>query len=482
MGKSALLKTPNKVLRDTFMLQGNLVWIDLSKLRKWHDEQCSADTPDVPMWRRYYDATRTGLREEFESYVKEMGMGSLFHDLAKSLDHSEVKSLYAHDAGIASFLVKIMDWGVVKAYFVDDERIAFVLKDGNTVEVRIVYDRNQERCGELCHPDCVDLFDAALNNWVDWREENGPTRHPLCHVMAKAIALLSEEAGRVFDQAVAVSRDGRRILEADEVVSYEFGSKKALGIALHTGAEFQNRKILLGKTHIVRLKPRKKSDQERIRGLLNSKTIEKYVFQSEVHGCRQCVIEVGETRIFITPQDTVPSQVDEKPAEPLFPRKRESVRPANYESTLDPENAILDGIAPNPFQDDMAGGGLIGPPYEEGGDRFDMDAPVFQTAEHVDCTDPAQKPPQRIESEIVPNPDAPKAEPSETKVMEVQDEEPRLVESGVDPEDAAEAIDSPPSNFAYRIGGGIVYGAPVDIDDILDPGNGRHPPPDKKGE
>ncbi len=431
--KNALLTKPLKILRDTFARQGNIGFTDLGKLSKWLVEQRRAIQPDEAFWRKLFLDDRFLFRAQIADEVAGLGCAAVLKKFAEKTGPDRTDYILFVDSlpDPVRFFIRSLDYKEVSAYFVDRKSVAFV--SSASAGVWALCMEEADDLAPSFHPvDEAGVFDAVMYAWNSWRSVHEWEPSHLCVWMAMAMDELSTKAEILFDESVAVSQDGKRIQAADVVVAYSFEGRK-FSFALHQQIEFRDRKILLGRLHALNAKPtfRKKTDDERLQDALKPRNVRKLVSELQAQRCAQGLLAIGAKRILFTPAETIPPAEKVEPPKPEYPRSDKPERPPSEFDGMRPEDADLDGIAPNPFRD-TAGDGLIGPAFD-GVDEFDgtiapledrlnafspqiepdLNAPVHygpQPVENVDCTDPAQKPPQRIETPEPSNPDAPKAD------------------------------------------------------------------------
>lgn len=378
--RNVLLTKPIKVLRDTFVRHGDLGFVSLGKLSKWLNEQRRALSPDEPFWRKLYHDERFGLRAQIADEVAGLGYGAVLKKFAEKTgpDHTDYEIFVGSLPDPVRFFIRSLDFKEVSAYFVDTGSVAFVSFASPGVWALCVEEAD-DLAPSFHSVDEAGVFDAVLYAWDSWRSVHEWEPSHLCVWLDSAIEEMRIKAGAMFDEAVAVSQDGKRILAADYVIAYEVGPRRKLTLRDFDRTTFLPQKLALGRVHQVKRNwPRgKKTPETLIADALKPRVVSKILADAQAHGCMQALLTIGEQRILFTPEASLPKGESAPPPEPQYPRTEDAPDPSS-----DHEGPVkIDGVIPPSFEEQP--GGVIGPEFVEG-DSFDMNTPVYYGPQPVD--------------------------------------------------------------------------------------------------
>lgn len=355
MAKNAFLTKPINVLRDTFVSQGNLGFVELDKLAKWLDEQRKAEVPEVVYWKKLFRDARFGLRQTIDR-ISPRGYGELVNRVGRIADHGSkapYEKFLVDLSDPAKFFVSSLDRGKVVPYWITETSVAYVSTEVHD-QAWVVEQDSEDDLPSFREIEACDIFDAALSRWNAWGAKQFSDPSPLCSWMAEALEGLCERAGTMFDEAVAVSQNGRHILMADHVVAYEVGLRHKIIARSLVPSAILPRKLVLGRVHQMKQgAPRGGTTEEKVFGTaLKPRVLSKVVTEAAAHGCTQALLTIGYLRILFTPEATIPKAESASSPSPDLP-DIEQGQPANSVQ-FDMNEVVMYGPLPSNNDDEAA--------------------------------------------------------------------------------------------------------------------------------
>lgn len=258
MGK-ALFKLSYEQLKENFVRNrfGEQMYYEKENIEKWLAEQRKADRPEMEengdgMWNHYLsklamfnvfdDAWLFDCMCKFASgaeSILEEGYGEAEDQLklvqrikplltALHSCKTDAEIFYCHTLGVIVFFPADMSFMGIKENVTDQTHIAL------------------KPFGENPGADSFQLFDVIFATWMRGLQKDKEARDFLCDLLATDIAETRKEAEKDFDEAVAVSEDGRKIVMADRIIVFEPGKKDEAKV--FQGKLFTNIKILRSET------------------------------------------------------------------------------------------------------------------------------------------------------------------------------------------------------------------------------------------
>lgn len=320
MAKNAFLTKPIEVLRDTFVNQGDFGFVDLEKLAKWLDEQRKAEVPDVLYWKKLFHDTRFGLCQKIIDRISAYGCGELVSRVGRIADHdskADYEEFLAELPDPAKFFISSLDRKKVVPYWVSETSVIYLSYDHKQAWVVDQDPEDDLPCFkkvEVC-----DLLNAALCGWSAFSAKHSSEPSLLCSWMAEALERLRGQAEAMFDIAVAVSQNGRHILNADYVIAYEVGPRHKITARSLEPSAILPRKLVLGSVRRIKQdSPRgNKKSQEIVLSVLKSRVLSKIVTEAQAHGCGQVLLTIGSLCILFTPEATIPKAESVQPSPDL---------------------------------------------------------------------------------------------------------------------------------------------------------------------
>jgi hypothetical protein len=335
--KRALSQTE---LREIYVREGWFLGRSISKLREWLDSQKVASQPDLPSWHNALNVT--SLLSAIAQEVLNRGWGVVLRDVAepmKSWDQACKEYVEALPTYLQWF-AKRLDPTTSIFSIAEHDRMAYVngLNETDSAdEVMVVHLDPDDDEAVLAYASELDLLDAALNSWNKGNDRAERARKLCCDWMRTALGGVESMAGKAFDEAVAVSTDGRRILNVDYVVVYRYHPRHKLTAHCYRSTSFHEHKICLVAPHVVKVPmPNKKRTDHELFLLAMKNLAKKAVAEGLKLKKRQIFIQIGLVKILLIDKDSIPDGLKDKLA---------STAPAPAEMEL-PESGTI--VSPPP--------------------------------------------------------------------------------------------------------------------------------------
>lgn len=303
-------------LREIYVREGWFLGKNIGKLREWFDSQRIASQPDLPSWHKALDVT--SMFSAISQEVLSRGWGMVLRDVAEPMrpwDQAYTEYVEALPTYLQWFAKRLSPATSIFS-IAQHDRMAYVNSlnaADSSDEVLVVHLDPDDDEAELSHASELDLLDAALNSWHRGNDRADRAKKICCDWMQSALSGVESMAGRAFDEAVAVSADGRRILNVDYVVVYRYHPRHKLTAHCYRSTSFQEHKICLGAPHVVKvpMPNKKRTDQELF--LWAMKNLAKQAVAEGLKSKkRQIFIQIGLVKVLLIDKDSIPEGLKDK--------------------------------------------------------------------------------------------------------------------------------------------------------------------------
>ncbi|MFA6100230.1 MAG: hypothetical protein WC750_05190 [Patescibacteria group bacterium] len=315
--------------REIYTREGWVNGYNLGKLTAWAGGQELALTPDELMWRKLFNSSTFALRVAIKEALQIHAPGKIITSLTSPSNlltkwvTDTLDSLSEPQRWLASHL----DWSRVRAIPIGSTRLALVdtMSPHGARVIHLEEDDDEAHVQEFSESD---MLDVVLEAW-EGNKSTAASRW-LFNRLQSAITFLRSLAGEYFDTAVAVSPDGKRVLDADYVIVYSRNAKKRLTFRSYQSVAFLLHKIRLGTPHVIRLDlpARKKTEEGILKGLLMPCVIKKHLDAAAAMKRSQTLVKLGELKILFIPASDVPDELKAPLASTAPPPAASSDAPA----------------------------------------------------------------------------------------------------------------------------------------------------------
>ncbi|MFH0779300.1 MAG: hypothetical protein V1928_00400 [Parcubacteria group bacterium] len=280
MGK-ALFKLTYEQLKENFVRNrfGEQEYYEKEDIEEWLAAQRKADRPELEengdgMWNHYL--SKLAMSNVFDEAwlfdcmfkfassaesILEQGYGES-EDQLKLVQRIKPLLSVLHSSKRVAEIFYCHSLGVIVFIPVPAEMAFMGIQENITDQTHVAL----KPFGENPGADSFQLFDAIFATWLRGLAKAKEARDFLCDLLAADVAKTRAEAEKDFDEAVAVSEDGKKIVKAHQVVVYD--QNKPHEVIRFHGENFRARKILRLKKIIRDEKKFMMSDERTIENIL----------------------------------------------------------------------------------------------------------------------------------------------------------------------------------------------------------------------